>query len=56
MKQGGMFSDVEILSREFSPRDVFQLKIYRNDPDNFLPKECLENDQFLPYCQIIGDY
>lgn len=55
LQQAGVFGDLAIDAHEQTPRDVFQFKIYDEDYESALPKECLENDPGLPYCQIMGD-
>ena len=57
LRAGGVFEDMEINPKEFTPKDVFMLKIHKNnDIEPYLPKECLENDPGLKYCQISGKY
>jgi len=50
---GGLFGDLDILPNEFTPKDVYQLKFYKDGSDR--PEECVENDPELPYCQIMGE-
>lgn len=54
LQAGGLFGDLEINPHEFTPRDVFQLKIFEENFESVLPKECLGNDPGLPYCQVRG--
>ena len=53
-KAGGIFGDLEIESTEFSPKDVYQLKIF--DSNYTLPDVCREADPDLPYCQVLGNH
>jgi hypothetical protein len=53
-KAGGVFGDMEIESTEFSPKDVYQMKIF--DSNYTLPSVCQEADPELPYCQVMGNY
>jgi len=53
-KQGGVFGDLKLNATEFSPKDVYQLKIF---DDKFQkPDVCAKADPSLPYCQIMGKY
>ena len=53
-KHGDMFGDLEILPNEFSPRDLYTLDIYDKNFDR--PKECIEDNPDVPYCQITGTF
>jgi hypothetical protein len=53
-KAGGIFGDLPIHSTEFSPKDVYQLKIF--DANYTLPDACKAADPELPYCQVLGHY
>ena len=53
-KAGGVFDDMPIQANEWSPKDVYQVKIF--DEETPLPKACAQNDPDLPYCQILGKY
>ena len=52
-KAAGVFGDMEINAAEFTPRDVYQLKIFKGDSG--LLDECRRNDKELPFCQLMGD-
>ena len=53
-KHGGLFDGLEILPNEFTPKDVYQLDIF--DKEYKRPKECVDADPNLPYCQIMGKF
>ena len=53
-KVGGLFDGVDIQAREFTPRDVYMLDFW--DTNYNRPKECVEADPDLPYCQIMGKF
>ena len=52
-KASGVFDDLKILPQEFTPRDMYQLSIYKDGSDR--PDECKINDPSIPYCQLRGD-
>jgi len=52
-KAGGIFGNLEIEPNEFSPKDVYQLKIFNSTS---VPEVCRNADPDLPYCQVIGKY
>ena len=45
---------MEILPNEFSPRDLYTLDIF--DKSFKRPKECIEDNPDLPYCQVTGSF
>ena len=51
---GGLFGDLKILPNEFSPRDLYTLDIF--DKSFERPKECIEDNPDLPYCQVTGSF
>jgi hypothetical protein len=51
LKDAGVLSNFDITPQEFTPNDVYNLKIWKTEG---LPKECVENDPYLPYCQLTG--
>jgi hypothetical protein len=53
-KAAGLFGDLEIEATEFSPKDVYQLKVFNTTYN--LPEVCREADPDLPYCQVLGNY
>ena len=53
-KAAGVFGDLEINSTEFSPMDVYTLKIF--DETTPLPDACIAADPNLPYCQLRGKF
>lgn len=52
-KEAGVFGNLKINSVEFTPRDIYQIKIF--DEETPLPDWCKKNDPSLPYCQFFGD-
>jgi hypothetical protein len=56
LKEGGAFDDLEILSTEFTPKDVYQLNIWDRSYKNNRPQICKDADPELEYCQIMGKY
>lgn len=54
LRAAGLFADVQINAAEFTPKDVYQLRIY--DTEFQRPEDCLEADAYIPYCQIMGKY
>lgn len=52
LRHAGVFDDLEISATEFTPRDVYMLKIY----DTQKPEICQNADPDLPYCQLMGNY
>lgn len=55
LQEGGLMAGLKINSHEFTPRDVFMLKIYESDPKK-MPPLCQQNDPTLPFCQMKGGY
>ena len=53
-KRGGVFGDMEINSTEFTPKDIYQLNIFKDDGP--IDPKCNVNDKGLPYCQFFGTY
>ena len=53
-KRAGIFGDLEINATEFTPKDIYQLKVF--DTETALPDVCKQNDPSLPYCQFFGEY
>lgn len=53
LKEAGIFDGLNIESPEFTPYDVYMLKIY--DTEN-LPKICQEKNPELPFCLLAGKY
>ena len=51
---GGLFGGLKILPNEFSPRDLYTLDIF--DKSFERPKECIEDNPDLPYCQVTGSF
>jgi len=54
LQQGGIFGDLELNPHEFTPKDVFMLNIYEENPD--LPEQCKINNPGMPFCQILGNF
>lgn len=55
LKAAGVFDGLEINAAEFTPKDVYMLKIFEDDPLK-RPQACIESDPDLKYCQIMGKY
>ena len=53
-KHGGMFGDLEIEPNEFADKDVYSMDIF--DKNFEKPKECVEDNPNLPYCQLMGKF
>ena len=53
-KVGGLFNGIDIQAREFTPRDIYMLDFW--DKNYKRPKECVDADPDLPYCQIMGKF
>jgi len=55
-KNAGIFGSLanQIQGTEQTPKDSYQMGIY--DPNWQRPKECVEADPALPYCQIMGKW
>jgi hypothetical protein len=55
-KNAGIFGSLtnSIQGTEQTPKDSYQMAIF--DPDWQRPKECVEADPALPYCQIMGKW
>merc|ERR1712100_62572 len=54
-KAAGLFGSIadSIQCTEFTPKDVYQLNLFSNDPPQ---QACLEADPDLPYCIVIGPW
>jgi len=52
LEHGGIFGDIKITPHEFTPRDLYMLDIY--DKNYQKPQECIDDNQDLPYCQLMG--
>lgn len=48
LKAANVFDDMELIVTEFTPRDVYMLKIY--DENYVKPDKCKNVDPSLPYC------
>ncbi len=55
LKQGGLFGDKEIVSQEFTPRDVLMLGIYDKEYYKRKPEECKKDSGDDNYCQFMGE-
>lgn len=55
LQEGGLLAGFKINSHEFTPRDVFMLKIYETDSSK-MPPLCQQNDPSLPFCQMKGKF
>ena len=53
-KAAGIFGDLEINAAEFTPKDVYQLKIF--DLDWKRPQACVDADPDSQFCQVLGKY
>ena len=53
-KAAGIFGDLTVQSTEFTPMDVYIMKLY--DTETPLPDACVAADPDLPYCQLFGKY
>ena len=53
-EHGGLFGDKVVLPNEFTPRDLYMLDIY--DKDFQRPKECIDDNPNVPYCQVTGTF
>lgn len=54
-KQAGIFDGMTINPPEFTPKDVYSLKIFKDDPAT-RPASCKQADPKMPYCQLMGDW
>ena len=55
MKVAGVFDEFdEINESEFTPRDLFMMKVYEDSTEQ-LPWQCKVNNPGWKYCQIGGD-
>ena len=55
-KAAGIFNGLNINSKEFTPRDIYQLDIFDREYKDRRPDVCKQADPELEYCQIIGKY
>ncbi len=53
LRDSGVITGKKLVAQEFTPNDIYNLKIYKTSG---IPKECSENDPYLPYCQVLGRY
>jgi len=53
-KAAGLFDDYDINATEFTPRDVYTLKVY--DLESPRPEQCVTADPDSPFCQLLGKY
>lgn len=53
-KAGGLFGDLKINANEFTPKDLYQVKLF--NPDFKRPAQCEEADPGQPWCQLLGKY
>lgn len=47
----GVLAGYELYPHEFTPNDVYNLKLWKTSG---IPQECVQNDPYLPYCQVSG--
>ena len=52
---GGIFGDLKINPKEFTPRDNYQLNIFETDTKK-LPRQCYEENPDLSYCILNGKF
>lgn len=55
-KAAGLFGNHTINAAEFSPRDVYQIKIFDDKYKDTRPERCKLADPDSPHCQILGKY
>ncbi len=55
-KAAGLFGDMKINAKEFTPRDIYQLVLIDNDFKDKRPQVCKDADPDLDFCQITGKY
>ena len=53
LKKSGLFKDYQMEVSEFTPKDLYQLKIFNNTWITDEKLTCLNNDS---WCQILGEY
>ena len=51
LMDAGVLAGLNIVPQEMTPNDVYNMKLWKTTN---LPVECVENDPYLPYCQITG--
>ena len=52
--EAGVFGDLDILPSEFTPMNIYQLKIF--EPNAEMSPECKLHNPGMPYCQIMGEF
>lgn len=55
-KASGLFDGLDINAHEFTPKDIYMMDIFRKNVRDKRPKECMEADPELDYCQIMGKF
>lgn len=53
-EHGGLFGDLEIDPNEYADKDIYTMDIF--DKNFERPKECVEDNPDLPYCQLMGKF
>lgn len=53
-KAAGLFNGHNVQATEFTPKDVYTLKIF--DTNYKVPEQCAQADPNQPYCQLLGKY
>jgi hypothetical protein len=51
-KAGGLFGNLTVQATEFGPRDLYHLSFF--DRNSTRPKQCVDADPELTYCQLMG--
>ena len=51
LRDSGVLSGKNIVPQELTPNDIYNLKLWKASG---IPRECTENDPYLPYCQLTG--
>ena len=52
LRDAGALAGLDFVPQELTPNDVYNLKLWKTDR----PKECADNDPYLPYCQVTGKF
>ena len=52
LRDSGVLAGLDIVPQELTPNDVYNLKLWKTDR----PKDCADNDPYLPYCQVSGKF
>jgi hypothetical protein len=55
-RAAGLFDDLNINVKEFSPRDIYQLEFFDQEYRDKKPQICKDADPELQFCQIAGKY